>query len=197
MNHYQHHPYCVAGKTLVNKVPAHVRYAGFFNGLLGLALLATLAALGYTTVLLKQFMETSRHPTNPPVANFCPFPFNPANPGCKKVAEVSVPETPEAGIEAEVVAETSVPAAVTGAPNALGWVYVGKNNIQQALKTEGEVQTGNVYTMRQNLNVRRLPVSSTSRENRKVLRTVFAGEKVRVLALASNGAHRWLQVAQP
>lgn len=196
MNHYQHYPHLPEGRPLLSKVPAHMRYAGLFNLLLGLALLASVTALGYTATLLGQFMETSGHlvekvdklekADSQPVSNFCPFPFNPGNPGCQPVAaaSASVPD-PEAEADVQTL-ETP-----------LGWVYAGKNKLQQVVRAEGDILAGNVYTMLQNLNVRRLPASSKASENRQILSTVFAGEKVRVLALENSGEHLWLQVARP
>lgn len=205
MNHYQHYPHLPEGRPLLSKVPAHMRYAGLFNLLLGLALLASVTALGYTATLLGQFMETSGHlvekvdklekADSQLVSNFCPFPFNPANPGCQAVAAASVP-APEAEADVQTLANGQPWIEDTG-QTPLGWIYAGKNKLQQVVQAEGDILAGNIYTMLQNLNVRRLPASSKVSENRQVLSTVFAGEKVRVLAMENSGEHLWLQVARP
>lgn len=219
MNHYLPPPFPLGGKPLVSKIPAHLRYAGFFNLLLGGALLASVTTLAYTFTRLGQFTQSA----SPRVvvadkqeqagsqavparfANFCPFPFNPANPACQAVAVTTVPVAPPTERSVEAVAADTPPSetvavmpvtAVGGSQPALGWIYAGKNEISQVIQADA-VLAGQSYTMLQSINVRRFPISSKSSENRKILTTVSAGEKIQVLALERNGEHLWLQIARP
>jgi hypothetical protein len=223
VNHYLPPPFPLGGKPLVSKIPAHLRYAGFFNLLLGGALLASVTTLAYTFTRLGQFTQSA----SPRVvvadkqeqngsqvvparfANFCPFPFNPANPACQAVAvttmPVAQPAPPANQMMADVPADetltlmpvTPLPAAeVGGSQPALGWIYAGKNEISKVIQADA-VLAGQSYTMLQSINVRRFPISSKSSENRKILTTVSAGEKIQVLALERNGEHLWLQIARP
>lgn len=213
MNYQQHALALQGGKPLVSKIPAHLRYTGVFNLLLGMALLA---ALAYTATLLQKASETSSHlaakvdkleqqygksAAGKPLAtmaDFCPFPFNPSNPGCQmEVAANGSQQEPQSVADAPP-AMNSQP-AVTGEAKSmtpLGWIYAGRNTLQSVIQMQEEsLLIGKVYTLLQNLNVRRLPASSKTAENHQVLSTVFAGEQVRVLAMENTGEHLWLQIA--
>lgn len=208
---------------MVNKVPAHLRYANFFNLLLGGALLASVTTLGYTFTQLGQFTPAVRPPalvradlpeqpqgnvqTAATVASFCPFPLTPSNPACQSVA-TTLPATEEVRVTAaQATAYRDTPQPDTaglqpavsplGDGQVLGWIYAGKNELGNVIQADTTVLAGQSYTMLSNVNVRRFPISSKSSENRKILATLYAGEQVQVLGLERNGEHLWLQIARP
>ncbi len=217
MKQYQQY----SNQALVSKLPFYLRHAGSIHLLLGAALFTSLATLAYTTTLLDQALkgfdrlddrveQLALSPT--PMekaeissdAGFCAFPLKlgcqtsvmPIQEAEPKLASVAT-ATPEI---TGFVADLSGTKATVVSPlrqNPLGWIYAGKHQAYKALKTEGEILAGRVYTMLKNLNVRRMPASTTASGNQRVLDIVMAGEKVRVLAVASSGEHQWLQVARP
>ena len=205
----QPNPYTQRILPLVAKVPTYLQYMGFFNIILGLALLLVLAmslpGLQRAAMLLGQSLETINQlaakldkfdkldkldqlnetaPVKPAAADFCPFP---RDPGCQSSATA----TPVTLAEPPIAA----PAEATDTP--MGWIYAGKQKRQTAVKTSQRVTQGNVYTLLKSLHVRTRPASRKDRSNQRILRVVSAGEKVRVLALANRGEHLWMQIARP
>jgi hypothetical protein len=81
--------------------------------------------------------------------------------------------------------------------DAMGWIYAGKRKTQTALKASNNITQGHVYTLLKSLHVRKLPASRKDPANQRILRVVSAGEKIRILALASRGEHLWMQISRP
>jgi hypothetical protein len=201
---YQPNPYAHRLLPLVGKVPPYLQYVGFFNLTLGLvlllALLVSFPGLQHAAALLSQSMETISHlaskldkldkldkleseaQTKPRKTDFCPFPLDP---GC------------QSNLKAPAALTLPTSSAETDEVTPMGWIYAGKRKTQTALKASNNITQGHVYTLLKSLHVRKLPASRKDPANQRILRVVSAGEKIRILALASRGEHLWMQISRP